>query len=359
MSEAEQNRSERPTPFKLARAREKGTVARGMDLGYLTALAAFAGYCVVAGPDALARVAHGAEDAIVTAPNVLATPGAMIALVGSLMNLVARPLAFLGGTVFVIVLVFELVQTGFVFSTQPLKPDFSRLNPAKGFKRVFSKRILVETGKSVLKLAVYVALTALVIRHVLRVDLAAVADAQHLAASMRDAALRLLWLFVGGAAFFAILDQLIVRREFLANMRMSPREIRRESRDREGEPRLKQRRKRLHREFVEASQSLRGVRSADVLITNPTHFAVALRYDPTTMEAPLIVSQGQHRFALRLRRLAFAYGVEIIENKALARALHACPLGRPIPDELFRAVADIYMAMRDRKRQKTGARAVV
>jgi flagellar biosynthetic protein FlhB len=131
-------------------------------------------------------------------------------------------------------------------------------------------------------------------------------------------------------------------------MRMSRRDVRREARDREGDPRLKQRRKQLHREFAKSSESLRNLRGADVLITNPTHFAVALRYDPKTMLAPVVVSRGAHAFALRLRRTAFLYGVVIVREPALARALFRCDLNQPVPEALFSPVAAIYRGLRGR-----------
>jgi flagellar biosynthetic protein FlhB len=174
-------------------------------------------------------------------------------------------------------------------------------------------------------------------------------DAGSLAAGLRRDAFHLLGMFLGAAAGFAVLDQLITRRDFTKRMRMSRRDVRRESRDREGDPRLKQRRKQLHREFVKASESLRNIRGADMLITNPTHFAVALKYDPATMHAPMVVSRGAHGFALRLRRTAFLYGVVIVREPALARALYRCEINKPVPEALFRPVADVYRNLRDRK----------
>ena len=97
--------------------------------------------------------------------------------------------------------------------------------------------------------------------------------------------------------------------------------------------------------FEKLSQSLRGVRSADVLITNPVHYAVALRYEAGRMEAPTVVARGAHHVALRLRRLAFSYGVAIVENPPLARALYRCDLDREIPDALFAPVAQVYRGL--------------
>ncbi len=353
--ESEQGRSEQPTSYKLSKARERGAVARGLDLGFATSIAAFAAYMWVEGRALGERIASAARGALVGASTLLDTRHAMFTAIGATLGAALRPIALMAATIFLVVLVFEIVQTGFVFTTKPLSPDFGRLDPAKGFKRVFSVRMLIETGKAVLKLGAYAAIAILVLLTVRNSVTPTIADAPQLADAMRRTGFRLLLLFVAAAAAFALLDQFIARRGFLKQMRMSRREVRRELRDREGEPRMKRRRKQLHAEFVKMSQSVRNIRGADVLITNPTHFAVALKYDRKE-NAPRVVSRGANHFALRLRRLASLYGVVIVENRLLAKALYGCEMGKPIPESLFRPVADIYLAIRDRKRARQDAR---
>lgn len=344
--DSEQNKSEQATPFKLNRARQKGSVARGMDLGFLTGTAAFSGYFWMLGASLTGTIAQVSRNAFVVAANVVTSPTEILAVTGAVLAAAARPLAFMSGAIFLVVLVFEIIQTGPLFSTEPLRLDFNRLNPATGLKRLFSVRLLIETGKNVLKMVVYGALSWMVLRSALGTTLTGITDAASLVAAMRRTGLGLLTYFLGAAAVFAALDQFIVRRDFGKKMKMSRREVRRESRDREGDPKMKQKRKALHREFVKLSESLRNIRGADVLITNPTHFAVALRYDPAKMDAPVVVSRGAHRFALRLRRLAFLYGVVIIQSPLLARALHRCEINMPVPEGLYPAVADIYRGIR-------------
>lgn len=347
MDNAEQDRSEQATPFKLQRARRKGSVARGMDLGFLVTLAAFLLYIWIAGDSLGEALAQASRDAIVTAPYVIGGSSELFALTGQVFGALLGPLAILVLTIFAAVLLFELLQTGIVFSAQPLKADFSRLNPAKGLKRIFSKRMLIETFKNVLKFGVYVAIAWLVLRRELDHLTSTVGDAGGLAQAMFAATLRLIAWFAVAALFFAGIDQLIVRKEFGKNMRMSRRELRREVRDREGEPRLKQKRKQLHAEFVAASVSLRNVKGADVVVTNPSHYAVALRYDSESMAAPLVVSRGANALARRIKTLAFRYGVVTVEDKALARALYrSCALDAPVPESVYREVAALYMALR-------------
>lgn len=347
MDQTEQDKSEQATPFKLKRAREKGQVARGMDLGFCVGLAVLLLYLWIAGAGLGGDIARASRDAIVTAPSVVGGQSELFALTGHIFAAVLKPLLIFAVAVFLTALLFEILQTGIVFSAQPLKPDFSRLNPAKGLKRVFSKRMLVETLKNILKFAVYTAITWLEIRRALDDYATNVGDAAGLAQAMFGAGLRLLAWFLLAALCFAALDQLLVRREFGKNMRMSRRELRREHRDREGEPRQKQKRKQLHAEFVQASQSLRGVKGADVVIANPTHYAVALRYNSASMAAPQIVSRGAGDLARRIRQLAFRCNVIVVEDKALARALHRrAALDMPVPEALYQQVAAVYNRIR-------------
>ncbi len=347
--QSEQDKSEAPTPFKLNRARQKGTVARGMDLGFATSLTALLGYLWLFSPNLFGTLSLTSRRALVSASTTTADANELLQLTGLVFATVAQPLLLLICTIFLSVLVFEVIQTGFVFSFTPLTPDFSKLNPANGIKRLFSMRQLIETGKNILKLAVYSILTVMVILDAIKGTSPTLQDANGLARTLDQLGLRLLLLFVGAAIIIASIDQLISRREFLKRMRMSRSETKRESKDREGDPRFKQRRRQIHREYAKLSKSLKNVRGADILITNPTHYAVALIYNPKTMIAPKVVAQGADQMALRLKRLAFFYGVVIVEDQSLARNLYyRCELDREIPELFFRPVASHYRQMRTR-----------
>ncbi|MEI9997591.1 MAG: EscU/YscU/HrcU family type III secretion system export apparatus switch protein [Rhizomicrobium sp.] len=349
MEEGEQDRSELPTTFKLARAREKGTVARGADLGFLTGLAAFLGFFWIAGQQLGSDIASAVRGAWVGMGALADGPSAIFFAIDLLFSAVAKPLAFMAAVIFAVVAVFEVIQTGPVFSAEPMRPDFSRLNPAKGLKRLFSVRLLIETAKNIAKLCTYTTVGYLVIRGALRTDVGAITDGRTLLWTLASTGTRLLGSFLLVALFFATIDQLIVRRDFLKRMRMSRRDIRREAREREGDPRLKQKRKQLHAEFARQSQSVRAVRGADVLITNPEHIALALRYDRRLMAAPIVVSIGTNQFAQRLKRLAFIYNVPVVPDRALARELfRSARLNAAIPEHCFRAVADVYNGLRQK-----------
>ena len=347
MAQEEQNRSEAPTHFKLEHARRKGQVARGLDLSFLTGLAAFLGFCWVEGAALVRALASAMHDALITSSQLAGDQGTVFAVTARLGGTIERPLLILAGTVFAVVLLFELLQTGFVLSSEPLKMDFSRMNPAQGLKRLFTVRLLIETAKNVLKLAVYTAAAWLVLRNLLASEVGSISDGASLLRVAVHVATRLLLVFAGGALFYAILDQIIARRNFLKQMRMSRRELKQEVRDREGEPRLKQKRKQMHAEFARAQRSLKGLRGADMMIVNPHHIAIALRYDPSTMGAPKVVSLGTDNLALRLKRLALLYGIPVFEDRELARALFkGAALERSISPNHYRPVANLYNRLR-------------
>jgi flagellar biosynthetic protein FlhB len=357
MAEGEQDRSENATPFKLQKAREKGSVAKGTDLGFLTSMAAFLGYLWIAGPGIGRSIAEAWRKAIIGGTGLAEGPWVALSVAPALFSAVLLPLLAMLGTIFAVVLLFEILQTGVVFSAEPLKLDFTRLNPATGLKRLLTVRLLIETAKNVLKMGCYGVAGYLVISHVLVSDIASVHDGSGLSALLFRSGLRLLAAFVAVALFFAVIDQLIVRRAFSRKMAMSRREVRRETRDREGDPRLKQRRKQLHAEFSKLSQSLRNLKGADVVITNPEHIALALRYDRKTMQAPRIVSMGINRFAQHLKRMAMLYGIPVIENRPLARAMYSrTALNQQIPDGCFQAVAGIYNTLRAAANARNGER---
>lgn len=349
MSEQEQNRSEEATPFKLQRAREKGQVARGMDLGFVGSLLAFSAFLLVAGDAFAGRLMALMRLSFTSGIDRTAHPMAVLGTIEAIYWQAFQPLFVLGAIIAVVLIFLELLQLrGFLFSMAPLKPDFTRLNPAKGLKRLFSLRMVKETLKNVIKMAVYTAVTWLVITGAIATFGDSVQDAPALARAMEGAGQRLLFAFLGVAALFMVLDQVIVRGEFRKQMRMSRREVTRENREREGEPRLKQKRRELHGAMRQQSEGLRKLAGSDFLVTNPEHFAVALAYDPDAMDAPVVRASGRNHFAQLLKRKARLLGIPVIADPALARALFRdCAPGRPVLPQHFHGVARHYARLRE------------
>lgn len=344
----EQNKTEDASQHKLDQARKKGTVARGMDLGFLAMLVGIAMAAQMFGADMAADTAEMTRRAYAAGMAQSGDPQAVAALAQSLGSSMLWPVAVIGLSVAILVIFVDVVQLrGIVFSSHPLKPDFSRLNPAKGLKRLFSLRMLKETGKSVLKLTLYCGAAYLLIRTILAEDALRVASGTQTTQVMIEGAIDLLLLFIALAIPIAAIDQLIVRKEFAKQMRMSRREVTKENRDREGEPRQKQKRKQLHADYIKQSAAVAQVAGSDVLVVNPDHYAVALTYTPATMEAPHVRARGRNGFALRMKGEARRLGIVIVENPVLARALYKqARVGAAIPTTVFGAVADIYIMLR-------------
>jgi len=342
----EQNRSEEPTPFKLRRARERGMVPRSIELGFLGGLVALLAFSAVAGRSFLRQLTEAVR-ATLGGGIAQASPDRAGAMIGELAWVIFTPLALLGATILVVVITLEIVQLrGLVFSAHPLKPDFSRLNPAAGLKRLFSPRLFKETIKNLLKAAVYSVATWLVLRYSVAHFAPVSGDPLRLPEIFGAAAARLLTIFLLIAFGFMLLDQVLVRRDFLKQMRMSRREVTREAREREGEPRIKAKRKQLHGELTKAAQGLGKLAGSDLLVVNPEHFAVALAYDPAHMAAPQVTVKGRDRFALLLKEEAYRRGIPVISDPPLARALYrASTIGREIAGEHYQPVAALYIQL--------------
>lgn len=358
MSEHDQNKSEEATAYKLEQARKKGMVPKSQELGMVVAVACCAGYLWVRGnqmgyqlSQLCARTfAEGAQ--LDGGGYALATwMGRLIAEAGR----IVAPLVFisLGGA-----LAATVIQIGIMFAPDALKVDLSRLNPMQGFKRLFSVQILIDAAKGCIKMIVYAGIAAMVVMEVSLAASHADMSALQVALTLKSGGLRLLSFILLAALVFAAIDQIIMRRMFAKKMRMSRHEIKQEIKQREGDPRIKQRRKQLQRELLQRSQSMRGVRGADVLVTNPTHIAIGLKYEPGKMNAPTVVAKGAGDFALRLRRLAFIYGVPIIEARSLAQRLYKKSLlEREIPGELYRDTAAVYLRVQRAGRHAQAVRA--
>ncbi|MCA8254334.1 EscU/YscU/HrcU family type III secretion system export apparatus switch protein [Burkholderia sp. AU31624] len=347
MADQDQEKSEQATRYKLARARKRGQLPRSQEPGIVLAIAASAGYLWLSGDRMASRVAALAIRVLNDSAGLPADGRAVThwlrALLPDTLAIVTPLVAAAAGGA----LVGALAQAGFLFAPNALKVDFSRLNPAAGIKRLFSLQTVLDAAKACVKLAVYCTLAYRCIVDAARTASHAGLTAAGLARALGSAGLALAVQLLIAAALFTVLDYALVRRRFNKQMRMSRHEVKQEYKQHEGDPRIKQRRRQLQRELLQRSRSLRGMRGADILVTNPTHYAVGLRYAPVEMAAPTIVSKGAGEFALRLRKLAFIHRVQIIEAPALARQLfrHGA-LEKEIPPQLFTATAALYLRVR-------------
>lgn len=345
--ENEQNKTEDPTPFKLKKAREKGNIAKGTDLPFFAVLLGLAFFMLTAGNMAATRLSYMMKNSLVTAGHS-ETNADIYRAISDSSGAALWVVVIVGCIMLSSVLLAQIIQTkGLLFSAHPMKPEMNKLNPAKGLKRIFSIRTLKETIKNCFKMLVYLVATFLVIRFCILQFSNQLDDADRLISAMNSSALRLLYVYLALSLVFAAIDQIIVRREYFKQMRMSKSELKREIKDREGEPRIKQKRKQLHEEFSKQTASIGELDGSDIVIVNPQHFAVALKYTPGEMSAPVMTTKGRNKIALNIKSRAFNLGIPIISNPPLARALfRGGRIGEEIPGDQFFEVANIYIKLR-------------
>ncbi|MCF8564770.1 flagellar biosynthesis protein FlhB [Alicyclobacillus tolerans] len=347
-------KTERATPKRRQEARRKGQMAKSPELtsaitliAVLVALKAFGPtiwthwYNMMAGDLGGIDVQHS-----ITQEQVFHL---FYRDVGVIVSLLAPVLA-----VGVITgLLMNFIQVRFVFLPNLLIPDFSRISPVAGFQRLFSVRSLVETLKSMAKLSVIGIL-------IYSTFLSVLPDLQ----SLLNADLSMVPGYVGHVVFqlaikiavlmlvLAILDFMFQRFQFEKGLKMSKDEVKDEHKQQEGDPKVKGKIRQKGRSLV-MQRMMKDVPKADVVVTNPTHFAIALKYDSATMQAPTVLAKGQDETARRIRELAEEANVPLVENKPLAQTLfRTVEVGDAVPGELYKAVAEV-LAYVYRLRQRT------
>lgn len=249
----------------------------------------------------------------------------------------------------------SLLQVGFLTNEETLKFDLNKLNPLNGMKRVFSLRSAVEGLKSLFK----VGLVLLVLYLMLKADIGILPSLVHAEVGqvltyVGSIILRLLGAIALLMAVLAGLDYFFQRWEMEKKMRMSKQEVKEEHKTREGDPMVKARIRRIQREMA-TQRMMDEVPTADVVITNPTHISVALKYDPEKYAAPILVAAGRDHMAFKIREVAKKAGVPLVENKPLARAIFkTLKVGQVIPRELFQAVAEVLAYVFKLKKRAEG-----
>ena len=335
-------KTEEPTQHKLLEARKKGQVATSQEVKHWFILVGVA--LVIAGlaPFAATRMAEG-MGAYLTIVHTVPTDGASLIdfLTGALVEFALILLAPLGALV-VMGLAGGLVQNGLLFSGESLKPKIEKIDPIKGLKRLASLRSITEFVKGILKLVIVgVAAALVVIPELSGIEQFAGLDAGVLMEKVWLLSIKMLIVVIAIMALIAGLDFMYQRFEFNKQQKMTKQEVKDEHKQTEGDPIVKSRLRQIRTERAR-QRMMAAVPQADVVVTNPTHFAVALRYDPSNMAAPTCVAKGIDFLALKIREVAEEHDISIVENPPLARALHqAVEVDAEIPPEHYKAVAEI------------------
>ena len=340
--ESFQEKTEQATPKRREEARRKGQVARSNELSSVAILGSGLLTLSALGPYMFEQFRRFMTDLFTNgfAIRLDALNLRMYAFTWAVQyGLIVGPLIVL---LVVAALLINYAQVGVLFSSEALTPKLDRLNPLPGLKRIVSSKGLVELVKGLFKVAA-VAWVAYWTIH---------GEVDHLLGFV-DMSVGQIFSLCGGVILklgfrvvllllaMAILDYAFQRWDYEKSLRMTKQEVREELKQQEGDPMVRARTRSLQRE-ISRRRMMADVGQADVVVTNPTHVAVALKYDPETMQVPRVVAKGQRLIAERIKRLARDRGVPLVENKPLARALFAgVRIGEEVPEELFKAVAQV------------------
>jgi flagellar biosynthesis protein FlhB len=346
-----EDQTEDPTGRRLEQAIERGDVARSTEVNTWFVLAGGTLALMVMSGDSASTLSTGLSG-ILGNLHRYSTDGAALKAFGTHAILVAlAAMAFPLVVLLLSGLAGSMIQHRPLFTLEPLTPQFSRLSPMSGFRRIFGREAVVQLLKSLFKLAVVgSAMVTVLWPERQRLESLVILDVAHLLPATRDEALKLLGAVLAIYAFLAGADYLYQRFTWYNRQKMTKREIKEEYKETEGNPEIKAKLRQL-RAQASRRRMMAKVPQATVVVMNPTHFAVALQYE-RGMPAPVCVAKGLDSLALRIRAVAEENGVPVVQNPPLARALYkAVELDQDIPVEHYKAVAEVIgYVMRLRRR---------
>ncbi|MBU0484016.1 MAG: flagellar biosynthesis protein FlhB [Proteobacteria bacterium] len=349
-----QEKTEDPTPRRLADARKKGDVAKSMEVPSAAVLLASLMTLYILGDYMLQGFLNPLRYYLGNLHMIKIIPANINQMTQESMFfsiMIAGPLM---AVIVVVALLSNYAQIGFLFTTEKITPKLSKIDPIQGLKNLFSKQTLAQTIKSILKLMIIGYIAYYEINKV-RAGILPLMD-QEAYPILQFVGNTAFWIFLKCALTLALLaaaDYAFQRWQFMEKMRMTKQEVKEEAKQTEGDPHVKGRIRSIQMEMARR-RMMEEVPKADVVITNPTHFAVALRYAPSMMIAPLVVAKGAGIIAQRIKEIAQENNVPILEDKPLAQALYrTVELNDSIPEELFQAVAEV-LAYVYSLRKKTG-----
>ncbi len=336
-----EEKTEQPTPKRLSEARERGSVAKSIELNSTVLLMASASYLYFAGPALTHNLTGLMRSWFMQAAVVRESGIDLLGIYVSSLHFMARAIGPFLLFVTVLGIAVNVAQIGFLLTTKPLELDLGKLSPLKGIGNLVSLRGLVEAVKGILKIVVVGIISYMVIKGDFNTilgsgDLSVGQMAVFTGKEMYKVVMILcLVLFV-----VAILDYLYQRWNHTRSLRMTKQEIKEERKQMEGDPMVKARIRSLQREMARR-RMMDEVPKATVVVTNPTFIAIALRYE-ADMNAPKVVAKGKRAIAERIRESARAHGIPIVEDKPLARAMYdMVEPGDEVPQEFFAAVAEV------------------
>jgi len=351
-------KTEQPSQRRLDQAREEGQAARSRELSTFSVLFAGGAGLWLMGSALSTQLVKLLRDGLTLDTTLAFNTDLLLPRLHTLSLEVLVSFLPLLLLLLVTAALSPLLLNGWIFSLKPLQPNLSKLNPIAGIGRMFSINSLVELGKAIAKSLVVGGIGAWAIWH--NKDSVMMLVAEPLIAALPHLGY-LLWMsfvtIMGGMFLIASVDVPFQLWEHNKKLKMTKEEVRQEARESEGDPQVKGRIRSMQREMARR-RMMANIPTADVVVTNPTHYAVALSYSAKGMGAPIVVAKGSHLLAARIREIAITNNVPILEAPPLARALHKhTELGQAIPEALDNAVAEVlaYVYQLRRYRQGSGA----
>jgi len=336
------SKTEEATPKRLRDSRKKGQISKSGDLNSAVSFLVFALLLGALGDYLLTN----SIEYITLALSQDVGSGLTQANVGAILvqNVMKILLIFMPfGLIAVFIgVVTNVVQVGFLFTAEPLKPDFKRLNPIEGMKNIFSKKALFNMFKSIMKLLIVTYLTYTGLEKVMKpiMNLGGV-GVEKLFGFFMDTVSTLSVSIASFMIILGVIDFIFQKKDYKKNLMMTKQEIKDEYKQMEGDPKIKSKRQQKQREMSMA-RTMQSVEASTVIITNPTHIAIALRYEQGKDEAPVVMAKGLDYMAMKIREKAKEEGIPIIENKPLARSMYyKVEPGSSVPVEMYQAIAEI------------------
>ncbi len=336
------SKTEMPTPKRLRDAKKKGQVAKSSELVPAVSLVAFAMTAMFLAKMLLTRSLAFVKSSLSTDFGMTINQSMAKVIVGKgIGNLLITVLPYIT-IAFLLGIIVNVAQVGFMFTLFPLKPDIKRINPIEGFKNLFSKKAVFNLAKSLAKLILvfylaYKALSGSVPKIMNAGEIGTEKLFLFFVEFVKDMVIDIGFVMLGLAA----VDYVFQRKEFIDNQKMTKQEIKDEYKEMEGNPEVRQKRMARQRQIA-MSRMMANIPQSDVVITNPTHLAVAIRYDKDKDSAPIVMAKGADHLAAKIREMAKENKIPVMENKELARAIYAeSEVGEYIPIELYQAVAEI------------------
>ncbi|OPY11161.1 MAG: Flagellar biosynthetic protein FlhB [Syntrophus sp. PtaB.Bin001] len=338
----DQERTEEATPKRREEARDQGQVAKSREVASVAILSACLIYFYFGADSFIHQLMDFMKNSFTELRNTTVTAENIQSILFSCGFRVLYLMAPLMLTICIASILANVAQVGFKITPKAIEPKFSKIDPIKGFGRLFSRQSLVELIKSILKMCIIGFVAYLTVKRELAgiiplVNQSTWSIVSYIAKTSFKILLTTCWVLI----ILAVMDYLYQKWDHEKNLKMSRQEIKDENKQTEGDPIIKARIRRLQREMAR-KRMMANVPKADVIITNPTHLAIALKYDQDTMAAPTVVAKGAGYVAEKIRELAKESGIPLVENKPLAQVLYKMvEVSETIPDSLYKAVAEI------------------